>query len=153
MQKHFMLISKKAVDFVNPGQIPVIVGDCPLCAQQKKGQRRFPDEIGESTMVCFVGFIHTEMASQQYGGKLLAKSGWGWTFSLAPGVAASLLGSSHVKRTQYSYQLTLAWLHALKVHGDVGKETYCKCSNCLLLVNSPRISPGLLPLSARSANG
>ena len=53
MQKHSMLISKKATDFVNPGQIPVIVGDCPLYVQQKKCQWMFPEEIGASKMACF----------------------------------------------------------------------------------------------------
>ena len=35
VQKYAMLISKKAADFINSGQVPVIVGDCPLYAQQK----------------------------------------------------------------------------------------------------------------------
>ena len=30
MQKHAMLVVKKAIAFVNPGQIPVLEGDCPL---------------------------------------------------------------------------------------------------------------------------
>lgn len=30
IQKQSMVISKKAVAFANPGEIPVIVGDCPL---------------------------------------------------------------------------------------------------------------------------
>ena len=106
MQKHVMLISKKATDFINPGQVPVIVGDCPLYLQQEQCQWKFPDEVGESTMVCFMGFLHIEMASQQCVGKLLAGSGWERMFSLAkgftPGVAASLFGGSHVKRTRYS---------------------------------------------------
>ncbi|KAJ8371539.1 hypothetical protein AAFF_G00307400 [Aldrovandia affinis] len=35
MQKHSMLVVMKAIEFVNPGQVPVIEGDCPLYAQQK----------------------------------------------------------------------------------------------------------------------
>ena len=31
------------------------------------------------------------------------------------GIARSLLVGKHVKRTRYAYQLTLAWLHVLKV--------------------------------------
>ena len=38
MQKHAMHLTKKAVEFLNPGQIPVIVGDCPLYPLQKKCQ-------------------------------------------------------------------------------------------------------------------
>jgi len=48
MQKHAMLVVKKSIDNVNPCQIPVIVGDCPLYAQQKKCQWVYPDEVGES---------------------------------------------------------------------------------------------------------
>ena len=106
LQKHVMLISKKATDFINPCQVPVIVGDCPLYVQQEKCQWKFPDEVGESKLVCFMGFLHIEMTSQQCGRKLLAGSGWERKFSLAkvfiPGVAASLFGGSHVKRTRYS---------------------------------------------------
>ena len=74
MQKHVMLISKKATDFINLGQVPVIVGDCPLYIQQKKCQWKFPDEVGESKMVCYMGSLHIEMTSQQCGGELLAGS-------------------------------------------------------------------------------
>ena len=53
MQKHSMLMIKKAEKFVNPGQLPVIVGDCPLYAQQKKCQWNYVVEVGESKMVCY----------------------------------------------------------------------------------------------------
>ena len=126
MQKHSMLVVKNATEFINPGQIPVIEGDCPLYAQQKKCQWLFPDEVGESKMVCFMGFLHVEMASQECGGKLLSGSGWERMFSLAniftSGVAASLLSGKHVKRTRYAYQLTLAWLHVLEIQAY---EEYC----------------------------
>ena len=113
--------------FTVQGVLTVIVRDCPLYAQQKKCQWKFPDEVGESKMVCFMGFLHIEMASQQCGGKLLAGSGWERMFSLVkvftPGVAAALLGASYVKRARYSYQLTLAWLHVLKVQAY---NEYCQ---------------------------
>ena len=110
---------KKVTSFVNPGQIPVIVGDCNLYGIQKKYQWRYPQEVGESEMVCMMGFLHIEMASQECGGSLLAGSGWDRMFTQAkiftPGVSASLLGGKHVKLTRYAYQLTLAWLHMLKL--------------------------------------
>jgi hypothetical protein len=119
IQKHSMLVTMNAINYVNPGQIPVIVGDLPIYIQQKKCHWRYTDEVGESKMVCLMGFLHIEMTSQECGGKLLAGSGWEQMFSLAkvfrPGVAACLLGGKHVKRTRYSYQLTLAWLHRVKV--------------------------------------
>ena len=63
MQKRSMLVVKKAREFMNPGQVPVIVGDCPLYAKQKICQWEYPDEIGELKIVCFilktqVGRIH-----------------------------------------------------------------------------------------------
>ena len=126
MQKHSMIVVKKAIEFVNPGQVPVIEGDCPLYAQQKEFQWGYPDEIGESKMVCFMRFLHIEMTSQECGGKLLARSGWDWMFSLTnvftTGVAASLLCGKHVKHTWYAYQLTLAWLYELKVQAY---DEYC----------------------------
>jgi len=126
MQKHAMLVVKKAVDFINPGQIPVIVGDCPLYAQQKKCQWVYPDEVGETRMVSFMGLLHIEMTSQECGGKLLAGSGWERMFSIAniftPGVGSSLLGGKHVKRTRYAYQLTLAWLNTLRIQAY---DEYC----------------------------
>ena len=51
--------------FTVQGVLTVIVGDCPLYAQQRKCQWKFPDEVGESKMVCFMDFLHIEMASQQ----------------------------------------------------------------------------------------
>ena len=116
MQKHSKLVSMRATDFANPGQIPVIVGDCPLYAQQKKCQWQYPDEVSESKLVCFMGFLRVEMASQACGGNLLAGSDWDHMFFpvnvFTSGVASCLLDGKHIKQTRYSYQLTLAWLHA-----------------------------------------
>lgn len=127
MQKHAMLVVKKAIEFLNPGQIPVIAGDCPLYARQKKCQLFFPDEIGEEKMVCMMGFLHVEMCCQEAGGKLMGGSGWERMFVLAdifkPGVASSLLGGKHVKRTRTPYLLTLAWLDILR---ENAYTEYCK---------------------------
>ena len=127
MQKHAMLIAKKAIAFVNPGQTPIIEGDCPLYARQKKCQFLFPDELGEQHMVCMIGFLHLEMCTQEAGGKLMGGSGWERMFHLAKiftsGVAASLLGGKHVKRTRQAYLLTLAWLEILRKNAY---DKYCQ---------------------------
>ena len=127
MPKHAMFVIKKAIVFVNPGQVQVIEGDCPLYAQRKKCQWAYPNEVSESKMVCFMDFLHIEMTSQDCGGKLLTGSGWDRMFSLAgiftTGIATSLLAGKHVKRTRYAYQLTLAWLHVLKVQTY---DHYCR---------------------------
>ena len=73
---------QEAIEFVTPGQVPVIEGYCPLYAQQKKkSQWEYPHEVGDSRMVCFMGFLHVEITSQECVGKLLAGSGWGRMFS------------------------------------------------------------------------
>ena len=117
MQKHAMLIFKKANDFINSGQVPVIAGDCPLCDRPKKCQWKFPDEVGESKMVCLMGFLHVKMASQQGRGELwldLAGSGCSPWQQSSPRMLRNL-SDSDVKRTRHLYQLTLAWLHVLRV--------------------------------------
>ncbi|KAL8589292.1 hypothetical protein ACOMHN_039935 [Nucella lapillus] len=77
-------------------------------------------------MVSFMGLLHVEMTAQECGGKLLAGSGWDRMFCLSKiyetGVAASLLGGKHVKRTRHAYHLTLAWLHLLEIEAY---EEYC----------------------------
>ena len=47
MEKYTILVVKKAIDVINPGQIPIIEGDCPLYAHQKRCQQLFPDKVGE----------------------------------------------------------------------------------------------------------
>lgn len=122
-----MLVVKKAIAFLNPGQIPVIEGDCPLYARQKRCQMLFPEELGEQNMVCMFGFLHLKMCTQETGGKLLGGSGWERMFHLSkiftPGVVASLLGGKHVKRTRQAYLLTLAWLEILRRHAY---DKYCQ---------------------------
>lgn len=150
MQKHAMLVVKKAIAFLNPGQIPVIEGDCPLYTQQKKCQWMYPNEVGESKMVCLIGFLHVEMTLQDCGGKLLAGSGWERMFSMAKifttGVASSLLAGKHIKRTRYAYHLTLAWLHVLELqaynaycHDGYGPHEPIEMWEKRLISNAPTI--------------
>ena len=120
MQKHTMLVVKKAINFVNPGQTPVLEGACPLYARQKRCQFLLPEEVGERQIVCMVGFLHLEMemCALEFGGKLLGGLGWERMFHLAkiftPSIPASLLGGKHVKRTRNGYLITLVWLELLR---------------------------------------
>ena len=60
------------------------------------------------------------MAIQGAAGKFLAGSGWDKLLSksnvLTSGRASSALADSHVKRTRYAHQVSLAALHLLKLH-------------------------------------
>ena len=118
MQKHGMLMMAEAIEYLNPGQTPVIEGDGPLYNIMKKLQLMYPDEVGETKIVSFIGLLHMEMCDQECGGKLMGGSGWEDIFSISgvftPGVCNSLLGGKHVKRTRYSYELTLLWLSIMK---------------------------------------
>ena len=68
--------------------------------------------------MCMLGMLHTEMTMQECGGQLMNGSGWENMFHMAgifpPGVAKSLLGGSHIKRTRTIYMLTVVWLHILE---------------------------------------
>ena len=113
-----MLTHVKATEYLNPGQIPVMAGDLQIYMSMKKCQHMYPEEVGEDKIVCFMGFLHKEMAAQECGGVLLAGSGWEQIFVLANiftlGTAQTLLSGKKITRTRHAYHLTLAWLHILE---------------------------------------
>ena len=51
----------KAIQFLNPGQIPVIAFDAPLFALAKLVQWKWPDIHGEDKCVAMMGGLHIEM--------------------------------------------------------------------------------------------
>ena len=119
MMKHTMEIAMKGIEFINPGQTPVLGADQPLYAIAKQIQWSFPDAFGEDTFVLMMGGLHIEMALQGAMGKILAGSGWDKVLAtsdvLTSGRASSALSDSHVKRTRYAHQVSLAALHLLKL--------------------------------------
>ena len=104
METHCMKMSIKSTEFINPGHTPVIAGDLQVYISQKKCQYMYPEEVGTDKIVCVMGMLHIEMAAQECGGVILAGSGWESVFTASniftTGVAASLLGGKHVKRTR-----------------------------------------------------
>ena len=62
-------------------------------AEEVSKFKKYPDEVGESKIVCIMGFLHIEVAIQECEGKLLAGTRWERIFILAdiftPGVANS----------------------------------------------------------------
>jgi len=102
----------------NNGQPAVITADQPVYALAKHIQWKYPDLYGEDKLVFMMGGLHLEMAVQNLIGKWLAGSGWTDIF-LKAGVATagrceSLLRSSHVKRTRYAHEVSLASLSILR---------------------------------------
>ena len=79
-----MLIFGKATGFINSSQVPVIVGDCspprttpppPTPCLAEEVSVEVSDEVGESRVVCFMGFVHIKMTSNKRGVEAV---GWIW---------------------------------------------------------------------------
>ena len=62
MIKHGLDIQRRAIKWINPGQIPVTTFDQPLFALAKLVQWKWPDVYGESVHVVMMGGLHLEMA-------------------------------------------------------------------------------------------
>ena len=55
-----MLLVQKCIQFLNPGQTPVIGADQPLYTFAKQTQRKFPAVLGEDKYVVLMGALHIE---------------------------------------------------------------------------------------------
>ena len=126
MIKHAMTITKGVTEYLNPGQIPVIAMNQPLFSLAKQIQWTWPS-LSEENFVVMLGGLHIEMAILNMLGKWLDGSGWCGALVEAgvvtSGRAAALLFASHVKRSRYAHQVTIASLHALQSNAYA---TYCK---------------------------
>ena len=109
MIKHGMDILMSATQFLNPGQMSILACDCPIYAQCKYLQWRFPELYGEEKMMIILGGLHTEKTLWKCLGDLLEKSGW--TEALvessvaSTGTADSFLKVSHITRTRHAHQV------------------------------------------------
>ena len=117
MIKHAMATVKAAVQYLNPGQTPVLVCDQPLFAIAKEIQWTWPDTFGKNFFVIMLGGLHIEMTALKTLGSWL--DGSGWTEALAQaaittvGTAESYIHCSHVTRTRYAHQVTAVTLNML----------------------------------------
>ena len=75
MIKHGMDVERQAIQFLNPGQIPITTFDQPLFALAKFVQWEWPDTHGEKVHVIMLGGLHTEMALWNTLGDVLEGSG------------------------------------------------------------------------------
>ena len=62
MIRHSMDVVRRAVQHVNPGQIPVVAADQPLFALAKQVQWTWPGTYLEDNFVIMFGGLHIEMA-------------------------------------------------------------------------------------------
>ena len=65
MTMHAMRLIKQSINFLNPGQIPVVALDQPLYAITKKVQWTWPNEFGKDHFVVVLGGLHIEWHSCQ----------------------------------------------------------------------------------------
>ena len=118
MIRHSMIVVRDAVQFLNPGQIPVVTFDQPLYAIAKQVQWNWPDLFGEDQFVVMLGGLHIEMASFKALGNWLDGSGWTYVLDQAEvaksGTADSSLKASHITRTRHAHQVTAATLFILQ---------------------------------------
>ena len=118
MLRHSMNVIKKSIDFLNPGQIPVITVDQLLYSVVKQIQWNWPDTYGGDQFVIIPGGLHIEMATLSTLGNWLEDSGWCNALSQAaiasPGVANGFLTGSNVKRTRHAHEVTASALFFLQ---------------------------------------
>ena len=107
-----------SVQFLNPGQIPILVMDQPLFAIAKTIQWNFPATHGEDRFLIMFGGLHIKIAAFKILGDWLEGSGWTTAICDAgiasSGVADSLLKAAHVTRTRHAHQVTAAALYILR---------------------------------------
>ena len=130
MIHHSLDVIQSAVAHLNPGQIPVVAFDQPLCAIAKQIQWQWSNSHGEKHYVIMFGGLHVEMTVLKAIGKWLEDSGW--TSALiqsgvaSAGKADSFLKASHVARRRHVHQVTASALHIL-MYGACKK--YCEDMN------------------------
>ncbi|VDI50437.1 Hypothetical predicted protein [Mytilus galloprovincialis] len=78
MIRHSMNIAKQCVQFLNPGQIPVITCDQPLYALAKSVQWNWPNRFSEEQIVVLFGGLHNRNSSAENHRRLIIP----WFFAL-----------------------------------------------------------------------
>lgn len=117
MSRHAFNINKKNVDFLTPGQQPVITCDQPLFALAKLIQWTLPERFSEKHVVILFGGLHIEIAAFRTIGDWLENSGWTSVLCQADiassGTADSFRKASHVKRTRHGHEVAACSLYIL----------------------------------------
>ena len=117
MFRHSMDVVKKAVDILNPEQVPIITVDQPLFTIAKQIQQNWTASHGEDQFIVMCGGLHIEMAAFKTIGHLLDSCGWTGALVQANvatlGIADSFLRVTHVTRTRRAHQITASSLYHL----------------------------------------
>ena len=109
MIRHSMNVVRDAINFLNPGQSPVLACDQPLYALAKGIQWTWPETHGEDQYVVMLGGLHIELTALKALGKWLDESGWSSALVHAgiatTGTADSFHKASHITRTRHAHQV------------------------------------------------
>ena len=112
-QYHCMVIIKKTINYLNPGQTPVDVCDQPVYALTKKIQWRYPDKFGNSSYFCLFGGLHFEQCILTIHGELIKGSGLENVLSninMSIMGTGSVVNANHIKQSRYCLQTSLCAL-------------------------------------------
>ena len=71
MIRHSMDVVSKAVQSLNPGQVPIITADQPLYTIAKQIQWNWPGTHGKDKFVVMFGALHIKMVALKAIGNLL----------------------------------------------------------------------------------
>ena len=132
MSRHSTDVISKAVQYLNPGQAPVMACDQPLVDITKQIQWISPNRYEEDL---YVMYVHIEITTWKALGKWLDSSGLTAALVQAdiatPGKADSFLKASHVIRTRHEHQVTAAALYTLlqKAYSSYVEENNDHASN------------------------
>ena len=114
--KHSLKVIKKAVNYLNSCQSPVVAFDQPLFEISKKIQWDYSSEFGMSKIVIMLGSLHIEMAMMSIIGDWHEDNGWTIALSNAKVTSSgnqSLLTGHDVAQTKYVHQVTTCCLYQL----------------------------------------
>ena len=102
-----MDVVNAVTNYLNEGQIPVIVYDQPFYALDKKPQWTGSAQYGENKLVVMMGAFHSGISPWKSLGKLLEDSGWRSVLSEADVTSVRRAGAiadvNHVLRTRQPF--------------------------------------------------
>ena len=109
-----MTIVKNTIQYLNPGQVPVIAADQPLYAPAKQVQWTWPEEFGEEKFVVMFEGLHIELAALKLS-EMFFKTADGHLLSYRQisHHQVQLILSSKISRTRHAHQVTAASLFVL----------------------------------------
>ena len=125
MISHGLNICIMTTNFLNPGQMPIVCFDQQLYAIGKQIQWRYPEEYGVGKLLLIMGGLHIEKQIEQILGSFF--SGSGLTDVLVSSTVMSncdkaFLAGSHITKTRYLYQVTVAALYGLQMEAFTASE-------------------------------